>query len=107
MERQTKAQQEQSRIAAQRLEQEKQQFAAQQSAYQQQQASYEQERAKLQAETAAKAAELEAERRTIAEKESARMRAARRGGTRSLLSEARLSPELGLTSTTDEYAKVM
>lgn len=100
LQRQTEAQQRQAEVAAQRLEQEK-------AAYEAQNARYEQEKAKLESETAARTAELEAQRRSVAEKESARMKAARRGGTRSLLSEARLSPELGLTSTTDQYNQVM
>jgi len=48
-------------------------------------------------------AALDAERRKIAERESSQMTARRRAGRRSLLSTARMTPELGLMSpTTDE-----
>lgn len=59
------------------------------------------DRAKLDAEAKRMADEMEAEQRKLAAQESSRMNAARRGGRRSLLSEARLNPELGLTAYGD------
>ena len=56
------------------------------------------DRAKLDAEAKKIADELEAEQRKMAKEESSRMSALRRGGRRSLLSQERLNPELGLTA---------
>jgi hypothetical protein len=54
------------------------------------------ERAKVDAEAKKMALELETQKREYAEEESTRMRQMRRGGVRSLLSQERLTPELGL-----------
>ena len=59
------------------------------------------DRARLDAEAKKIADELEAEQRKMAKEESSRMSAARRGGRRSLLSQERLNPELGLTAYED------
>lgn len=59
------------------------------------------DRAKLDAEAKKIADELEAEQRKMAKEESSRMSALRRGGRRSLLSQERLNPELGLTAYED------
>lgn len=98
LEKQTLAQQEQARVAAERLEQEKKRYAEEQARVAAEKATFEAEKAALEKKTAQTAAELEAQRRKIAEQESARMTAVRRGGRRALLSEARLVPELGLGS---------
>jgi hypothetical protein len=84
MESQAAAQSEQAAVARQRLEAETAKFA--------------EERAKLEAEAKRRAEELEAAQREMGERESSRLRASRRSGRRSLLSQARLSPELGLNS---------
>lgn len=54
------------------------------------------ERAKVDAEAKKMALDLETQQREYAETESNRMRQMRRGGVRSLLSQERLTPELGL-----------
>lgn len=59
------------------------------------------DRAKLEADSKKIADELEAEQRKMAKEEASRMSAMRRGGRRSLLSQERLNPELGLTSYED------
>lgn len=59
------------------------------------------DRARLDAEAKKIADELEAEQRKMAKEESSRMSAARRGGRRSLLSQERLNPELGLAAYED------
>jgi hypothetical protein len=84
MESQAAAQREQAAVARQRLEAETAKFA--------------EERAKLEAEAKRRSDELEAAQREMGERESSRLRASRRSGRRSLLSQARLSPELGLNS---------
>lgn len=96
LEKQTLAQQEQARIASERLEQEKKRYAEEQARVAQERATFETEKAALEKKTAQTASALEAERRKIAEQESARMTSVRRGGRRALLSGARLVPELGL-----------
>lgn len=59
------------------------------------------DRAKLDSQAKKIADELEAEQRKMAKEESSRMSAMRRGGRRSLLSQERLTPELGLTAYED------
>lgn len=54
------------------------------------------EKAKLEAEAKAASDSLDAERRKLGEQEAARMKSLRRSGSRSLLSDSRLNPELGL-----------
>jgi len=54
------------------------------------------EKARLEKAAKEQASTLEAERRDYAEKEAGRLRAARRSGRRSLISDVRLNPELGL-----------
>lgn len=54
--------------------------------------------AEQRAETARMKEQADAERRELAEKEEARRRARLRGGSRSLLAEARVSPEEGVTT---------
>jgi hypothetical protein len=100
MERQVAAQQEQARVARQRLEADTARAAEERS-------RFEQERAKLEADAKKRAEELEGARRESAMRESSRMTAARRGGRRMLLSQARLSPELGLTSSTEQDEQMM
>lgn len=56
------------------------------------------ERAKVDAEAKKMALDLETQQREYAETEANRMRQMRRGGVRSLLSQERLTPELGLGS---------
>lgn len=63
----------------------------------QQQKQYEEQKLTMEKQAADQAAALEEERRKIAQRESAQMTARRRSGRRSLLSEARLNPELGIT----------
>jgi len=85
LEAQADAQRQQAEIARQRAEEESARFAA--------------EKAKLEEEAKKRQEELEAAQREMGERESARLRASRRSGRRSLLSQARLSPELGLGGT--------
>lgn len=92
MARQAEAQQRQAEIARQRLAEETARAAAEA-------AQAAQEKARLEAEAKKRTEELEAAQREMAERESGRLRAARRSGRRSLLSQARLSPELGLDSS--------
>jgi membrane protein involved in colicin uptake len=54
------------------------------------------EKSRLEAEAKKAADEIDAERRKMGEAEAARLKSLRRSGSRSLLSEARLNPELGL-----------
>jgi membrane protein involved in colicin uptake len=54
------------------------------------------EKSRLEAEAKKAADEIDAERRKMGEAEAARLKSLRRSGYRSLLSEARLNPELGL-----------
>jgi hypothetical protein len=56
------------------------------------------DRAKVEADAQKMAKDLEAQQREYAETEANRMRQMRRGGVRSLLSQERLTPELGLGS---------
>lgn len=63
----------------------------------QQQKQYEEQKLTMEKQAAEQAAALEEERRKVAQRESAQMTARRRSGRRSLLSEARLNPELGIT----------
>lgn len=51
------------------------------------------------AETARQKAEADAERAEIAKQDEARRRARQRGGSRMLLSEARVAPETGIGET--------
>jgi membrane-bound lytic murein transglycosylase B len=60
-----------------------------------------QQKAKLEAEAKAASDSLDAERRKIGEAEAARLKSLRRSGSRSLLSDSRLNPELGLTNPSD------
>jgi flagellar biosynthesis GTPase FlhF len=89
MEEQIAAQQQQSAIAAERLQLETSRAAEEKT-------RFEQEKAKLESEAKKRAEELEASQREMAERESSRLRATRRSGRRSLLSQERLAPELGL-----------
>jgi hypothetical protein len=89
MEQQIAAQQQQSAIAAERLQLETARAAEERG-------RFEQEKAKLEAEAKKRAQELETSQREMAEREAGRLRATRRSGRRSLLSQARLAPELGL-----------
>jgi len=59
------------------------------------------QKAKLEAESQAAADSMDAERRKLGEAEAARLKSLRRSGSRSLLSDSRLNPELGLTNSTD------
>ena len=81
----------QQQIAAQR---EQSQVARETLAFQVGKTS--EERAKVEAEAKKMALDLETQQREYAEAESNRMRQMRRGGVRSLLSQERLTPELGL-----------
>lgn len=63
----------------------------------QQAQQYAENKAAMEKQAADQAAALDAERRKIAERESAQMTARRRAGRRALLSEARLTPELGIS----------
>lgn len=63
----------------------------------QQQKQYAEQKAMMEKQAAEQAAALDAERRKIAERESAQMTARRRAGRRALLSSARLTPETGIT----------
>lgn len=54
------------------------------------------DKARVEAEAAKMAQDLETQQRQYAEQEAQRMRQLRRGGVRSLLSQERLAPELGL-----------
>ena len=84
MESQAAAQREQAAVARQRLEAETARAA--------------EEKLKLEEEAKRRTEELEAAQREMGERESSRLRASRRSGRRSLLSQQRLSPELGLNS---------
>lgn len=75
--------------------------AAKAQLYQQQQ-QYEEQKLSMQKQAKDQASALDAERRKIAERESAQMTARRRAGKRSLLSSARMNPELGIASSVDE-----
>ena len=68
----------------------------------QQQKQYEEQKLSMEKQAKDQAAALDAERRKIAERESAQMTARRRAGKRSLLSSARMNPELGIASSVDE-----
>jgi hypothetical protein len=83
----------QQQIAAQR---EQSQVARESLAFQVGKAG--EERARVDAEAKKMALDLETQQREYAESESNRMRQMRRGGVRSLLSQERLTPELGLGS---------
>lgn len=82
VEKQIAAQQEQARIGREQLS-----FQIKKTA---------EERAKVDADAKKMALDLETQKRESAEMESNRMRQMRRGGVRSLLSQERLSPELGI-----------
>lgn len=60
------------------------------------------ERARLDSQAKKMADDLEAQQREYAEQEAQRMRAARRGGRRALLSDARMNPELGVGGEGDQ-----
>jgi membrane-bound lytic murein transglycosylase len=59
-------------------------------------ASNAENKAKLEKEVADQTASMEAERKALGEKESERIKRMQRSGSRSLLSQTRLAPELGL-----------
>jgi chromosome segregation ATPase len=59
-------------------------------------ASNAENKAKLDKEVAAQTAAMEAERKELGEKEAERIKKMQRSGSRSLLSQTRLAPELGL-----------
>lgn len=59
------------------------------------------QKAKLESEAQAAADSMDAERRKLGEAEAARLKSLRRSGSRSLLSDSRLNPELGLTNSSD------
>lgn len=63
----------------------------------QQQEQFAEQKAMMEKQAKDQAAALDAERRKIAERESSQMTARRRSGRRALLSEARLTPETGIT----------
>jgi hypothetical protein len=84
VEKQITAQQEQAKVARETL------------AFQVEKTSA--ERAKVEEDAKKMALDLETQQREYAEGEATRMRQMRRGGVRSLLSQERLSPELGLGS---------
>jgi chromosome segregation ATPase len=88
MEAQIGAQREQAAVARQRLEYDIAKNAN--------------EKAALESSAKKAADELDAERRSMGEQESARMKAMRRS-SRSLLSDSRLSPELGLGGSEDSF----
>jgi len=76
------AQQDQAKAAREAL-------AAESQRYTEQKAEMEKQAADIQK-------QIEEQRRKEGKKESARIKAARRGGTRALLSDARLNPEIGI-----------
>lgn len=82
--KQLSVQQEQAKIARERLN-----FEIGQSS---------ESRSRVEQETARTAQQLEEQQRIMAEEESNRMRQLRRGGFRSLLSQERVNPEAGLGS---------
>ena len=88
-EQQIAAQREQSNIARQQSETARQrlQFEIGRAA---------EDKARVESEAAKMAQDLETQQRQYAEQEATRMRQLRRGGVRSLLSQERLAPELGL-----------
>ena len=59
------------------------------------------EKARLETEAKAASDSMDAERRKLGEAEAARLKSLRRSGSRSLLSDSRLNPELGLTNQND------
>lgn len=59
------------------------------------------EKARLEAAAKQQADSLESERRDLAEREAGRMRAVRRSGRRSLMSDVRLAPETGIMTGND------
>lgn len=59
------------------------------------------QKAKLEAEAKAASDTMDAERRKMGEAEAARIKSLRRSGSRSLLSDSRLNPELGLSNPSD------
>jgi len=68
----------------------------------QQQTQYAEQKAMMEKQAKDQTAALDAERRKIAERESAQMTARRRAGKRSLLSTARINPELGLAPAAND-----
>lgn len=100
MAEQVAAQQEQARVARERLQAEAERANAEGL-------RMAQEKAKLEEEAKKRAEELETAQREMSERESARLRASRRSGRRSLLSQARLSPELGLGGTGTSLSPTM
>jgi hypothetical protein len=88
-ERQLAAQREQTQISRERMNFELEQAAGTKATLAEQSKA-------AQEKAAAMSADIEAQQRKAAETESSRMKAARRGGQRSLLSSARLTPEMGL-----------
>ena len=74
----------------------------------QQQAQFAEQKAMMEKQAKDQAASLDAERRKIAERESAALTARRRAGRRSLLSQSRLTPETGLAgvAANDEQNRV-
>jgi hypothetical protein len=81
----------------------RQQVAAQQAQVEQARAALEEQGLRYEAERAEAASrakemqdKMDAERRQLGERDASRMRAARRSGARSMLSDSRLNPELGL-----------
>jgi hypothetical protein len=68
----------------------------------QQQKQYEEQKMMMEKQARDQAAALDAERRKIAERESGQMTARRRAGRRSLLSTARINPELGLAPAAND-----
>lgn len=65
------------------------------------------EKAKLEAESKKMADQIEAENKAIAEQEMTRIKNMRRYGSRALLSDTRLNPELGLGGGNDSFGSGM
>lgn len=89
MEQQINVQREQAKIARDRMAYEIEQNAS--------------NKAELDKQAKQMADDLEAEKRRMGEQEASRLKSMRRSGSRSLLSDARLNPELGLGTSSDTF----
>jgi chromosome segregation ATPase len=98
--RQAGALEEQARIAKGQLETAQSQLSQNVKEYETGLSQYEQSRLEMEKKAKETQAQIDEERRKAAEQQATQMRARIRGGRRALLSQERLTPELGITTDT-------
>jgi len=98
--RQAGALEEQAKIAKSQLETAQSQLSQNVKEYETGLSQYEQSRLEMEKKAKETQAQIDEERRKAAEQQATQLRARTRGGRRALLSQERLTPELGVTTDT-------